>query len=121
MPLTYRLNATMKHAFEALSAAMGAAPAVTAMTAVAAVAFSLLPAGPAYGQLADTPGARATSLPASADDEPELDEVRFTIGMAGSVSPTYSGSDKTGYAIAPAARFVWRGYSISTSSVARAS
>jgi outer membrane protein len=109
MPLTYRLNATMNHACEALSAAL------------AAVAFSLLSAGPAYGQLADTPGARATSLPASADDEPELDEVRFTLGMAGSVSPTYSGSDKTGYAIAPAARIVWRGYSISTSSVARAS
>jgi outer membrane scaffolding protein for murein synthesis (MipA/OmpV family) len=41
--------------------------------------------------------------------------------MAGSISPTYSGSDQRGYAIAPAARIVWRGYSISTSSVARAS
>ena len=41
--------------------------------------------------------------------------------MAGSIAPTYSGSDRTGYAIAPAGRIVWRGYSISTSSVARAS
>lgn len=78
-------------------------------------------ADPSRAQTADTPGSRATSVVQPPDDEPELDEVRFTIGMAGSVSPKYSGSDKTGYAIAPAARIVWRGYSISTSSVARAS
>ena len=72
-------------------------------------------------QTANTPGTRVTELPEPTDDEPELDEVRFTIGMQGSVSPTYSGSDDLGYALAPAARLVWRGYSISTSSVARAS
>lgn len=81
----------------------------------------LLASVPAFGQTADTPGTRVTRLPEPADDEPELDEVRFVIGMQGSLSPTYSGSDKTGYAIAPAARIVWRGYSISTSSVSRAS
>jgi outer membrane scaffolding protein for murein synthesis (MipA/OmpV family) len=75
---------------------------------------------PSWAQTPSTPGDRVTSLP-EPDDEPELDEVRYTIGMAGSVSPTYSGSDELGYAIAPAARIVWRGYSISTSSVARAS
>jgi outer membrane scaffolding protein for murein synthesis (MipA/OmpV family) len=74
----------------------------------------------AAAQTASTPGNRVTELP-NADDEPELDEVRFTIGMQGSVAPTYSGSNRTGYAVAPAARIVWRGYSISTSSVARAS
>jgi MipA family protein len=72
-------------------------------------------------QPADTPGNRATRLPDPADEESDLDEVRFVIGMQGSVSPTYSGSDRIGYAVAPAARIVWRGYSISTSSVARAS
>jgi outer membrane scaffolding protein for murein synthesis (MipA/OmpV family) len=72
-------------------------------------------------QTAGTPGNRVTELPDPADDEPEIDEVRFTIGMQGSIAPTYSGSNRTGYAVAPAARIVWRGYSISTSSVARAS
>jgi len=81
----------------------------------------LLVVGSAAGQTPDTPGTRATSLPEPDDEEPQLDEVGFTIGMAGSVAPTYSGSDRTGYAIAPAGRIVWRGYSISTSSVARAS
>ena len=90
--------------------------------ALAIIAFALLMTGvPAAAQQSDTPGSRATSLPDSDDDERELDEVAFTIGMAGSVAPTYSGSDRTGYAIAPAGRIVWRGYSISTSSVARAS
>jgi MipA family protein len=80
----------------------------------------VLASTPAAAQTASTPGNRVTELP-DADDEPELDEVRFAIGMQGSVAPTYSGSNRTGYAVAPAARIVWRGYSISTSSVARAS
>lgn len=90
---------------------------------VALAVFSLILglAGPSWAQTPGTPGDRVTTLPEPAADEPELDEVRFTIGMAGSVSPKYSGSDQLGYAIAPAARIVWRGYSISTSSVARAS
>ena len=87
----------------------------------AVLGLLLLASAPAFAQTGGTPGTRATELPDPADDEPELDEVKFTIGMQGSVSPTYSGSDETGYAIAPAARIVWRGYSISTSSVARAS
>jgi outer membrane scaffolding protein for murein synthesis (MipA/OmpV family) len=89
---------------------------------LAIIALALLMTGvPAAAQQSDTPGSRATSLPDSDDDEQQLDDVAFTIGMAGSVAPTYSGSDRTGYAIAPAGRIVWRGYSISTSSVARAS
>ncbi len=90
--------------------------------------FGLLCAGllllnppPAIAQVADTAGTRVTHLPDPSDDEPELDEVRFAIGMQAGVSPTYSGSDKIGFALAPAARIVWRGYSISTSSVTRAS
>jgi outer membrane scaffolding protein for murein synthesis (MipA/OmpV family) len=81
----------------------------------------LVAASPARAQSPNTPGTRATTLPDPSDSEQELDEVRFTVGTAGSIAPTYSGSDRTGYAIAPAARIVWRGYSISTSSVARAS
>jgi MipA family protein len=81
----------------------------------------LLAAAPAAAQAPATPGTRATSLPDPTDEELELDEVRFTLGMAGSFAPTYSGSDHSGYAVAPAGRIVWRGYSISTSSVARAS
>jgi outer membrane protein len=88
---------------------------------LATFGLMLVAAPPSVAQMATTSGARATSLPDVVDDEPELDEVRFTIGMAGSISPTYSGSDETGYAIEPAGRIVWRGYSISTSSVARAS
>jgi outer membrane scaffolding protein for murein synthesis (MipA/OmpV family) len=85
--------------------------------------IGLLPVGsaPARAQAANTPGAVVNELPAPADEEPELDEVRFTIGMQGTYSPNYSGSDEMGYAMAPAARLVWRGYSISTSSVTRAS
>ncbi len=94
-------------------------PALALAVALAAV-LALLSIAPAAAQQAGTPGERATTLP-PIDDEPELDEVRFTIGMAGSYSPSYSGSDEMGYALAPAARIVWRGYSISTSSVARAS
>jgi outer membrane scaffolding protein for murein synthesis (MipA/OmpV family) len=92
-----------------------------ALTLLLCLALLSLQAAPVAAQTADTPGTRVTELPEPADEEPELDEVRFTIGMQGSVSPTYSGSDQTGYALAPAARLVWRGYSISTSSVARAS
>ena len=40
MPLTYRLNATMKHACEALSAAMGAVPALAPVAAVVAATFA---------------------------------------------------------------------------------
>lgn len=71
----------------------------------------------------ETPGTKATAITTQtpADDEPDIDETRFTFGTAISVSPRYSGSDQHGYAIAPAARVVWRGYSISTSSVSRAS
>ena len=79
---------------------------------------------PAGAQRAQpTPGDRATGIvtQSDADDEPDLDDILFTFGAAVSVSPRYSGSDKMGTAIAPAARIVWRGYSISTSSVARAS
>ena len=101
-----------------------AAPAARPRRRIAAgsvvAACALLAVAPTAAQRATTPGERATTLP-PIDDEPELDEVRFTIGMAGSYSPTYSGSDEMGYALAPAARIVWRGYSISTSSVARAS
>lgn len=101
-----------------LPAALAALP--VPLAALLAVALALAAVNPAAAQQASTPGARATTIP-PIDDEPELDEVRFTIGMAGSYSPTYSGSDEMGYALAPAARIVWRGYSISTSSVARAS
>lgn len=66
------------------------------------------------------PPGRPGTLPEIIDDEPELDDIRFAIGLAGSVSPSYSGSDKIGFGLAPAARLVWRGYSISTSSVSRA-
>ncbi len=83
--------------------------------------LACLDPAPALAQSGTTPGTRVIELPDPADDEPEIDEVRFTFGMQGSVSPTYSGSDETGYALAPAARIVWRGYSISTSSVSRAS
>lgn len=74
-------------------------------------------------QVQPTPASRATGIvtQSDTDDESELDDVRFTFGAAVSVSPRYSGSDQMGSAIAPAARIVWRGYSISTSSVARAS
>ena len=89
---------------------------------VACLLLVCLHPAPADAQSGTTPGTRAVELPEPADDEePEIDEVRFTFGMQGSVSPTYSGSDETGYALAPAARVVWRGYSISTSSVSRAS
>jgi outer membrane protein len=88
---------------------------------VLTILASLAAGGPARAQSSATPGTRATSLPEPEDEEQELDEVSFTVGMAGSVAPTYSGSDRTGYAIAPAGRIMWRGYSISTSSVARAS
>ncbi len=91
------------------------------LAAVTLLGAMLLTTLPASAQSAVTPASRATSSPDASDVEPEIDEVRFTIGMAGSVSPRYSGSDDVGYAIAPAARIVWRGYSISTSSVARAS
>ncbi|MGE0800029.1 MAG: MipA/OmpV family protein [Lautropia sp.] len=88
--------------------------------------FCLLSALPdrSSAQGVPTPGSRATNATSGADpddEEPELDEVKFVLGTAVSVSPKYSGSDKIGFAIAPAGRIVWRGYSISTSSVARAS
>jgi len=96
-------------------------PLLSALLSAALVAVVALDPLPATAQTANTPSNRVTQIPDAEDDEPELDEVRFTIGMQGSISPTYSGSDETGYALAPAARIVWRGYSISTSSVARAS
>ena len=78
---------------------------------------------PSSAQGLATPATRATAITTAQppDDEPEIDEVRFAIGTAVSVSPKYSGSDEIGFAIAPAARILWRGYSISTSSVSRAS
>ena len=77
---------------------------------LAAVLFGalLLSSTPAGAQSEPTPAARATAVAEPSDDEPEIDEVKFTIGMAGSVSPTYSGSDQVGYALAPAGRIVWR-------------
>jgi outer membrane protein len=112
----------MKQSYEALGQQQQ--PRWRRALVLAGLLSALSNAVPALAQTAITPAGRATAsseASEASDDEPELDEVRFTIGMAGSISPTYSGSDKLGYAIAPAARLVWRGYSISTSSVARAS
>ncbi|MET0509181.1 MAG: MipA/OmpV family protein [Burkholderiaceae bacterium] len=44
----------------------------------------------------------------------------FVIGAALSAGPSYSGASDWGYSLSPAARLTWRGYSISTQSVARA-
>lgn len=105
-----------------LAAGAGTAPAQSlAIGLIAGAVAFIAMAGPCSAQTPDTPGSRATSLPEPVDEEPEIDEVRFVVGLAGSVSPKYSGSDEVGFAIAPAGRIVWRGYSISTSSVARAS
>lgn len=45
----------------------------------------------------------------------------FVLGTSISAGPSYSGASDFGYSISPAARLTWRGYSISTQSVARAS
>jgi outer membrane protein len=54
-------------------------------------------------------------------DGREDDDNEFVLGMAISGGSSYSGASDFGYSISPAARFTWRGYSISTQSVARAS
>lgn len=54
-------------------------------------------------------------------DGREDDDNEFVLGMAVSGGSSYSGASDFGYSISPAARFTWRGYSISTQSVARAS
>lgn len=53
-------------------------------------------------------------------DEANDDRWHFAIGVIGSVSPEYSGSNRIGTAMAPGGRISWRGYSLSRSAVARA-
>ena len=83
-------------------------------------------AGPALSQGQQTPSQQATRAVTRAEDvlrRPGEDDPRwhFAIGLVSNYSPEYSGSRKMGHAFAPAARISWRGYSISRSSVARAS
>lgn len=54
-------------------------------------------------------------------DGRDSDDNEFVIGTSFSAGPSYSGASDTTYAVRPAARLTWRGYSISTQSVARAS
>ena len=83
-------------------------------------------AGPAMSQGQQTPAQQATRAATRADDTmrrpgEDDDRVHLVIGLVSNYSPEYSGSDKMGHAFAPAARIDWRGYSISRSSVTRAS
>lgn len=83
-------------------------------------------AGPALSQGQLSPGQRATRAVTRAEDElghPGESDQRWhlAIGLVSNYSPEYSGSDRMGHAFAPAARIDWRGYSISRSSVTRAS
>lgn len=83
-------------------------------------------AGPAMSQGQQTPAQQATRAATRTDDTmrrpgEDDDRVHLVIGLVSNYSPEYSGSDKMGHAFAPAARIDWRGYSISRSSVTRAS
>lgn len=70
-----------------------------------------------------TPPARsaAAALERLLLDGRDSDDNDFVIGVAASAGPSYSGASDTTYSVRPAARLTWRGYSISTQSVARAS
>ena len=63
----------------------------------------------------------ATALERLLLDGRDSDDNDFLIGGAITASPSYSGASDITYSIRPAARLTWRGYSISTQSVARAS
>lgn len=83
-------------------------------------------AGPAMSQGQQTPGQQAARAITRLEDlirRPETNDRRwhFAVGLVSNYSPEYSGANKMGHAFAPAARISWRGYSISRSSVARAS
>ncbi|MDO4232643.1 MAG: MipA/OmpV family protein [Lautropia sp.] len=81
--------------------------------------------GTAFAQGQPTPSQQATRIATRADDvivpPKELDDkVHMAIGLVGNISPTYSGADEIGKAVAPGARISWKGYSISRSAVVRA-
>lgn len=83
-------------------------------------------AGPALSQGNQSPAQQATRTATRVDDvirPPKAtdDRVHLAIGVVGSASPESSGSSRIGMALAPAGRISWRGYSISRSSVVRAS
>ena len=63
----------------------------------------------------------AAALERLLHDGRDSDDNDFLIGVATSTGPSYSGASDIRYSIRPAARLTWRGYSISTQSVARAS
>ncbi len=74
------------------------------------------------GQAPATPGrSAAAALERLLLDGRDSDDNDFVIGVASSAGPSYSGASDTTYSVRPAARLTWRGYSISTQSVARAS
>lgn len=74
------------------------------------------------GQVSATPGrSAAAALERLLLDGRDSDDNDFVIGVASSAGPSYSGASDTTYSVRPAARLTWRGYSISTQSVARAS
>ena len=63
----------------------------------------------------------ATALERLLLDGRDSEDNDFLIGTAVSAGPSYSGASDFTYSIRPAARLTWRGYSISSQSVARAS
>lgn len=90
------------------------------------IGLLLATAGPALSQGQLTPSQRATRAATRVDDEIRLPQetdnrVHLAIGLVANVSPEYSGSSHLGRALAPAGRISWKGYSISKSSVVRAS
>lgn len=81
--------------------------------------------GTAFAQGQPTPSQQATRAVTRVDDDIVTpreadDRIHMAIGLVGSVSPSYSGADEIGKAVAPGARISWRGYSISRSAVVRA-
>ena len=82
---------------------------------------SEFPADPATTASAAPVRAAAAALERLLHDGRDSDDNDFLIGVAMSAGPSYSGASDTTYSIRPAARLTWRGYSISTQSVARAS
>lgn len=78
-------------------------------------------ADPAATESATPVRAAAAALERLLQDGRDSDDNDFLIGVAMSAGPSYSGASDTTYSVRPAARLTWRGYSISSQSVARAS